>query len=262
MAVDGRVARILTSLAAGGPAASWPEQLVEDCLTSLGVSGVGLAVMSSPAGGAPVAGGVLAATTGPAVAMEELQFSSGEGPCMDASASGRPVLVADLVGEAGGRWPVFGPGAAAAGVAAAFTFPLRVGAIAIGVLDLYRDTTGPLSPAQVTEALAYADAAVAVLLHLQDSTTGEGPLATTPGRAVVHQAVGMISVQLASSLAEALVRLRAHAYAADRPVVDVATDVVRRRLRFDHSEVGTTSTADSDGPHHPPSTGDQEDQLP
>ncbi|MFD0630267.1 ANTAR domain-containing protein [Catenulispora yoronensis] len=55
-------------------------------------------------------------------------------------------------------------------------------------------------------------------------------------RAEVHQATGMISVQLGVSLAEALVRLRAHAWAADRLLADVAADVVARRLRFDEPE--------------------------
>ena len=52
-------------------------------------------------------------------------------------------------------------------------------------------------------------------------------------RAEVHQASGMISVQLNVSLAEALVRLRAHAYAQERPIAEVAADVVARRLRFE-----------------------------
>lgn len=256
-----RVAEILATLAAGGPSASWPGQLVEGCQVATEMSGVGLALMG-PAG----TGGVLAATDGHAQRMEDLQFSLGEGPCVDATRTGRPVLVPDLTRYAAGRWPAFTPSAAEGGVHAAFTFPLQVGAIAIGVLDLYRTTRGDMTGRQVTEALAYTDAAVAVLLHLQgrshtgaDHGTGtpEGAAALDPGmgrelsavverRAVVHQAAGMISVQLDASLAAALMRLRAHAFAADRPMRDVATDVVARRLRFDHSEAGTSVT-----PPHP-----------
>jgi hypothetical protein len=50
---------------------------------------------------------------------------------------------------------------------------------------------------------------------------------------VVHQATGMVKVQLNVGIAEALVRLRAYAYAEERPIEDVARDVVGRRLRFD-----------------------------
>ena len=49
---------------------------------------------------------------------------------------------------------------------------------------------------------------------------------------VVHNAAGMISVQLGVSITEALVRLRAAAFAKNRMVHDVAADVVSRRMRF------------------------------
>jgi hypothetical protein len=66
------------------------------------------------------------------------------------------------------------------------------------------------------------------------ATGGAWPGRARPGtfRAQVHQAAGMISVQLGVSLAEALVRLRARAFAEDRLIAEVAADVVARRLRF------------------------------
>jgi hypothetical protein len=256
----GRTADILAALAREGPAQSWPGHLVRACRTSLDLTGVGLAVMDATGGG-----GVLAATSGPAQDMEDLQFVVGEGPCMDAARSGRPVLVPAL--DLGGavRWPGYTDGARSRGVSAVFTFPLQVGAIAIGVLDLYAGTRGSLTDQQVGEALAYADAAVAVLLVLQyaagPGAGGPSPLdepVTDPGgepgvlldrHAVLHQAVGMVSIQLATTLAEALLRLRAHAFALDRSILAISADVVSRRLRFDHSEAGT-----SPAPTDPPDT--------
>jgi len=91
---------------------------------------------------------------------------------MDAARTGRPVFCSNLSGGGAARWPAFSTGAGQAGVAAAFTFPLQVGIVAIGVLDLYRDRSGPLTTPQVTEAVAFADAAVSVLLHLQDLGRG------------------------------------------------------------------------------------------
>lgn len=266
------VARILASLAAGGPAASWPGQLVADCQVAVQMSGIGLAVTSQDG---PAA--LLAATGGPAQTMEDLQFALEEGPCVDAGRSGLPVLISDLA-DACERWPTFAPAAIGAGVHAAFTFPLQVGAIGIGVLDLYRTAPGALEKPQLSRALAFADAAVAVLLHLQDqagsaagpATGGDGVdgtpvpqveevgievLQAVDRRAVVHQATGMLSVQLDVTLAVALSRLRAHAYAADRPILDVAADVVARRLAFDDSEGGTASALE----HRPSSsTGEEE----
>ncbi|NDI46419.1 GAF and ANTAR domain-containing protein [Goekera deserti] len=262
-AAASRVADILASLVAGGAVDSWPDQLVTACQRSTGVSGVGLALLTREE-----AGGVLAATAGPARQLERLQFSVGEGPCIDAARSGAPVLCPDVAGQGSARWPAFGPGAVAAGVRAAFTFPLQVGAIGIGVLDLHRDTRGPLSDAHLAEALAYAEAAVTVVLHVQDRSgsavagpdvvpavggrTGEAPwppaAADSPltsvlsGRAVVHQATGMISVQLGVPLAEALARLRAHVYSRSQSMEEVSEDVVARRLRFDHTDTGVSSS--------------------
>lgn len=51
--------------------------------------------------------------------------------------------------------------------------------------------------------------------------------------AVVHQAAGMVSAQLDITLADALVKLRAHAFSRERPLTDVATDIVARSLRLD-----------------------------
>lgn len=240
-----RVADILAALVAAGPSASWPQHLVEACRDATHMTGVGIAFVDEAG-----IGGVVAATDGAAHEMEALQFALGEGPCMEASRSGRPVLCPSLAQAAVTRWPAFAPAAQAAGVAAAFTFPLQVGAIALGVLDLYRDSSGPLSGSQPQEAVAFADAAVAVLLHLHEQEDRPPEDAPSPGgrglvdlvdrRAVVHQAVGMVSVQLDIPLADALLRLRAHAWVQDRSISDVAVEVVARRVRFDHSRDGTT----------------------
>jgi hypothetical protein len=167
---------------------------------------------------------------------------------VEASSGGRPVLVPDVPDVAdqklagSPRWPRFGVAVADAGVHAIFAFPLRVGAIRVGVLDLYRDTPGRLTAAEVVEALAFADAATILVLHLQDHAMHDGEPAALiepiERRAVVHQATGMITIQLGITLAEALLRLRAHAFASGRTVSAIAADVVDRRLRFDDRRPG------------------------
>jgi hypothetical protein len=172
----------------------------------------------------------VAVTDGAALELEDLQFTLGEGPCVDASQTGRPVLQPDLAATAPERWPAFAGGALAAGIAAVFALPLRVGAIRVGVLDLYRATPGALTAEQLREALAFADAATLLLLYLQTrASTDEfsaDALALPADRAEVHQATGVVSVQAGVSLAEALVLLRARAYAEQRSVGDVARDVL------------------------------------
>ena len=235
-----RVTEILSVIAdRGDEQGGLPTRLCTECLSALSVSGVGVALMTADG----PSGVVLAATDGRARQLEELQFALGEGPCVEASSSGRPVLQPDLAAAGSARWPRFGAAVLDAGVRAIFAFPLRVGAIQVGVLDLYRDTPGPLSALDLADALAFTDAATVVVLDLQDHN-GHGGSAALSGpidsQAEVHQATGMITIQLGISLAEALLRLRAHAYATGQTVSAVAADVVNRRLSFDDSEPGTT----------------------
>ncbi len=169
--------------------------------------------------------------------IEELQFTLGEGPAVDASRHGRPVLEPDLADPEAPRWLGFTPPAVKAGVRAVFAFPLHVGALRFGALNLYRDRAGPLEAEQHADALAIAEvAAEAVLLMQANAPPGAlaVELATQANkRSVVHQAAGMMSAQLEVSVAQALIRLRAYAFSSDRRVAEVAADVVDRRLRFD-----------------------------
>ena len=179
--------------------------------------------------------------------LAELQLTLGEGPGPDAAASGGPVLASDLGEvEAVRRWPVFAPAARQAGAAAVFAFPLQVGAIRAGVMGLYRERSGPLSALQLGDALIFADTATLLLLDSQDqaaqgqargeaaagSGLGGQPADLAVHRAEIDQATGMLTEQLRTGIAEALLRLRAYAYAHDRRLADVAVDIVARRLRL------------------------------
>jgi hypothetical protein len=230
-----RVTQIMAELKGGTGPDSLPERLCAACAEALPVTGVGLAFMNDTG---PM--GMVAATDGAARTMEDLQVVLGEGPCVEASQSRRPVLQPDLRLTGGSRWPLFGPAVLRAGIAAIFAFPLQVGAIRLGVLDLYRDSPGMLRESELDEALAYADAATELILELQGQAPGaalhpslsEG-FAYSP---VIHQATGMISAQAGIGVGDALLLLRARAYAAERPLTDIATDVVQRRLRWDTAD--------------------------
>jgi hypothetical protein len=205
--------------------------------TVLGVDGISAGVGTGP-------GGTALAWAGEAVGtnLEHQQFTLGEGPGLDAVTSGVPVLVADLA-EAGARWPAFAPAAVELGVRAVFAFPLRIGAISVGTMLAHRLSAGPLATGQIVDALALADVVTIALLDRSSVEARTGDHAPTGWavpvtyRAEVHQATGMVSVQLGVSLADALVRLRAHAWANDHLLADVASDVVARRLRFDDPDL-------------------------
>ncbi len=184
-----------------------------------------------------VAQATMGATDAISSRIEELQYTLGEGPCLDALALGRPVMESDLVRPVVPRWSAFRAGAITAGVRAIFGFPLRGGQARLGALDLYRTRAGPLTADQHADALVVADLVAETLLLMQADATPEGLgpalAAHADFRFVVHQASGAVSVQLGVSVEVALVRLRAYAFANDVRLVDVATDVVARRLRFD-----------------------------
>ncbi len=169
--------------------------------------------------------------------LEELQFTLGEGPCLDAYASRRPVLVPDLADGAMTRWPVYAPAAQAHGVRAVFAFPLQIGAARLGVLDVFRDRAGALTSDELRRGVLLADVTVAALLDQQEqggTHTGVDDLGEAiEDRAELFQAQGMVMVQLRVSLGEAMARMRAYAYAENRRLGEVAGDIVARRLRFD-----------------------------
>ncbi|GAA4201537.1 hypothetical protein GCM10022220_07560 [Actinocatenispora rupis] len=171
------------------------------------------------------------ATNETSAALEDLQLTVGEGPCLDTFESGGPVLVADLA-SAESRWPAFTPAAVALGAAAVFSFPLQIGVVRLGSLDLYRDAPGPLTRTQLADALILTDLATEQIVQELDGHAIADLSWLADPHAEVHQAAGMIQVQLGSTTDVALMRLRGYAYTHDLPITEVARRVVRRTLRF------------------------------
>jgi hypothetical protein len=210
------------------------------CVAGLGVDGAALSLLTATS-----ARHTLHATDPTAELLEELQFSLNEGPCMEAAMTGDPVWVTDLHHSSEvARWPVF---AAAVleqtPVRALFALPMRWGTVNLGVIDLYRDTPRGLGVEQQRDALAAMDTAALMMLTLRtdpDRGSLEDPADLGGGwldpvvatRAEVHQATGMVLTQLNISAEEALARMRAHAFTEQRLLIDIARDVVARRLVF------------------------------
>ena len=228
---DERRHRILRHLYPNGQTDFDAGRLGQVCASVTRTTGAGVMLMS---GDLPSAS--LGATDEVSALIEDLQFALGEGPCVDAYRLGRSVLEPDLAGPAVVRWLAFTPPAVEAGARAVFGFPLGVGAARLGALNLYNDHAGSLSEDQHADALVMAEVAATAVL-LEQAKAPPGVLAAELERGsdlqhVVHQASGMVAVQLGVSLAQALIRLRAHAFGHDRPLGEVAQEVVARRLRF------------------------------
>ncbi|MGH9019161.1 MAG: GAF and ANTAR domain-containing protein [Acidimicrobiales bacterium] len=222
--------RFLRALAAD--MADGPRTLATVCRSAaklLSLSGV--AVVLIGADGSPS----VACAHGVPVTVQDLELMVGEGPAGDAFTYGRPVLLSSLA-EAADRWPEFARAGTAQGVEALYALPLQFGAARFGVLVLYQDRPELLEGDDYAAAILLADAVADLVLDLQAGASADTlawALEVDDRRAVIHQATGMIAVQLDTPVAEALIRLRAHAFAADRPIDEVATDVVARRLRFE-----------------------------
>ncbi len=179
----------------------------------------------------------ICASDGTAARLEELQFELGEGPHWEALHSGRPVLVPDLRSGNPSAWPVFSEAALHTDTGAVFAFPLTMGAVTIGVVDMYCSTLTNLSASAISTALNLAGSVTLPAARMAIRSANREDDSTTFGAAPelrrdVHQATGMILVQLNVSATEAFLILRAHAFSRGRTVHNIAQDVVARRLDF------------------------------
>jgi GAF domain len=226
-----RLARILAKLESKSAQNESPTHLCEATTEVVGVTGAGIMLMSGD-----VPQGSLCTTDSVSSLIEELQYTLGEGPCVDAYQLGQVVLEPNLARPQASRWPAFSPPALEAGVRGIFGFPLRVGSARLGALNLYQDSPGELSTERHADALVMAQIIAHWVLDTQASASPEAIERLLESGAdfhfVVNNAAGMVSVQLRVSIAEALIRLRAAAFAENRLVREVALDVVSRRRRF------------------------------
>jgi hypothetical protein len=167
----------------------------------------------------------------------DLELVLGEGPGIDASLGGVAVDEVDLVAASESRWPAYAPQAAAAGARAVFGFPVRIGAVRFGALSLFRERPGPLSDAQSSDAYLMTSVIGRALLTMQAGSPPGDLAQELQGQSGldfrVHQAAGMVAVQASLTVKEALVLIRAHAYATQSELAQVAGAIVTRSTYFD-----------------------------
>jgi len=195
---------------------------------ALPATGVGVSLMTVAAVPA-----LSVASSAASELVEELQFTLGEGPCRDAYTGGRPVLVDDLSTQQR-RWPGYTPAARGHGVEAVFAFPLGVGTVSLGTMDVFRDHRGDLAPRALVQALTFAEVALRTVLDGVQQDGAERAVDDFDGavtnRLELYQAQGMLIAQLEVGPEEAMARLRAYAFAHDRRLSEVAHAIVTRRL--------------------------------
>ncbi len=205
-------------------------ELTERCAQLLDVAAAGF-LLADPFGKLRP----LAATTEAARELELFQLQADEGPCVDCYATGRPVSIADLNGEAA-RWPRFVPAALDAGFASVHAVPMRAAGIVLGALGLFGAEPGELDEADrlVAQTLAHI-ACVAILQeHAPTPSTVMPQLQSAlAGRVVVEQAKGLLREILDISVEDAFTLLRSYSRANGEHL----TDVARRLMSNRHSRL-------------------------
>jgi hypothetical protein len=211
-------------------------RLCRACVDLLAVDGAALSVIHDES-----LRGSLGASSALSHELDELQFTFGEGPCLDAVRDKAPVLIGDL-DKAQARWPAFTGAAMGRGVRAVFALPVSVSGLAVGALDLYRTGVGDLDAAEVTNSLIAAQFAALPVLDvmsgdLNAAVDDDGSAAwdalSSLSRTEVYQATGMLIAQLGVGPPEALARLRGYAFAHDMTASEVAWEIIGRRLCLD-----------------------------
>ena len=208
------------------------QRLCDVCAQATGVTGAGIMLMSGD-----IPRGSVCTTNSVSALIEQLQYDLGEGPCVDAYRQNRPVSEPDLADPVSPRWLAFTARAVDAGARAVFGFPLQVGAVRLGALNLYCDAPAQLTDDQHADALLMAGIVAQALMLLQGGAPAGAVAAELEAHAdfqyVVHQASGMVAAQLDVTVGQALIRMRAYAFGNDRTLTEVARTVVARKLRFD-----------------------------
>lgn len=198
---------------------------------AVGLSGGVISTLGPPLGSQTVC-----ASSPVAARIDEIQIDLGEGPCWEALRTRRPVLEPDLRHRGGEAWPGAREALRQLEVGSLFAFPLFVGPLSVGVVDLYSDEPRVLSSTEVEDVTALATIAAKQVLRraLDDLESIDDGMAPGPySQREVHQASGMVAAQLGVAVADALVVLRGHAFATGHSVREVAADVIARRTVFE-----------------------------
>jgi GAF domain len=230
------------AVGSGDPDLSMADRLCHACVRLLDVDGAAISVMLEGS-----TQGTIGSSGELSRQLDELQFTFGEGPCRDAVRRGAPVIAENLADPGEQRWLAYAGSALGLGVRAVYALPISLANSFVGALDLYRHRPGPLEGDSRLGGLMAAELAVLPVLALMSADTDLLAAAdrhepwdqlASLARVEVYQATGMLMGQLGVGPAEALVRLRAHAFAHDLTASRVAWLIVDRQLSLepDHKQ--------------------------
>ncbi len=179
----------------------------------------------------------ISASNAQAFRLDELQFDLGEGPCWDALESGVPVLEPNIRERPNRVWPAFSEAIIADDLGALFAFPLSLGPLRIGAIDLYTSRPSQLSDLNIRRTSDLATIVSRLVLSRairlsQSDSEGEADTRKQFSRREVHQATGMVLSQLGISALDARLVIQGHAFAVGRSMQEISEEIIDRRLSF------------------------------
>ncbi|HYI50454.1 MAG TPA: GAF and ANTAR domain-containing protein [Microbacterium sp.] len=206
-----------------------PERYCEAFLSVFPITGAAVSTIGEVLGSE-----TLAASDAQSARIDELQFDLGEGPCWDAMRSALPVLAPAIRTTGPKKWPAFAQSVIREGVSSLFAFPLTVGPVRFGAIDLYSAAPVRLSDTQTKQAGAMAEMVSRHVLRRALTSIGEDPEAgiSAYSRRLIHQASGVVLAQIDVSADDARLVIQGQAFAVGKSMMDVAQEILDGRLRF------------------------------
>ncbi|MCC6497463.1 MAG: GAF and ANTAR domain-containing protein [Propionibacteriaceae bacterium] len=210
---------------------SMADRLVGACVEVLGVKAAGIMLADQRRSLR-----VFASTNEETRMLELLELQNNDGPCLEAFHTGTVVAGVDLA-RLTTRWPHFAAAALSAGIRTAYAVPMRLRDQTIGALNLFQAGTEPLSVHDMNVARVMADmAAIGIVNHWsirQQEVLAQQLQSALNTRVIIEQAKGVLAEREGLSMGEAFEFLRSTARATQRPIAELATDMVTKRTAPD-----------------------------
>ena len=165
--------------------------------------------------------------------IDQAQYRTGEGPCLDAFRDGLPYIIESTLDA--GKWQAFRDSAAHHGVLSSMSLPMIAHAGPIGALNMYSETEAAFGAADCEVGNAFASQAAFVLANAQAywdaRTLSENLAQAMVSRATIEQAKGIIIATSGCTEDEAMKLLVQQSQHQNVKVRDIAREIVDNAAR-------------------------------
>jgi GAF domain-containing protein len=217
------------------------EQTAHDAVNALAEIARDVIILAEGAGVSLIQDGnriSVGATDRKVLAVDDVQYTLGEGPCLSAWAEVQPVIIADTTTDM--RWKDWSDAAAEAGVRSCLSVPLLRGSESIGAMKVYSGSPDAFSDVDQRLLANLARSAAALLGHVQASDTPQRISDTVKEFLVSRDTIGIAGGILMErhdlDRDQALTRIATLASEQKISLSDTAASIARRQDGTDTSE--------------------------